>query len=238
MNNIIAIFRRELASYFDSPLAYIVIPAFLMLVGGFSLYFQDIFVARIASLRVVFFWAAVFNLLLIPAVTMKLFAEERRSGTIEMLATLPVTETEMVLGKYLAALALITIALVLTVTYPITLGFYGDLDLGPLFGGYVGLFLMGAAFTAIGCAASALTHSQVIAFLIALTVGMVPFATGYALASVPAVILPVVQYISFEYHMGSLSKGVVDSRNIIFYGSVIAMFLHLAVFALERRRLK
>ncbi len=237
MRNVLAIFQRELGSYFDSPLAYIVIPAFLSLVGGFSLYFEDVLGAGVASCRSVFFWSAVFYLLLIPAVTMRLFAEEKRSGTLELLVTLPVTEGEMVLGKFLAALGLMTLALALTITYPLTLAHWGDLDLGPVIGGYLGLFLLGAAFSAIGTAASALTSNQVIAFLMALICCITPFAVGYALAQVPASVLPVVQYLSFEYHFNNLARGVVDSRDLLFYGSVVALFLHIAVFSLERRRL-
>ena len=237
MTNVLAIFRRELGSAFDSALAYIVVPAFLLLVGAFSLYFQDVLAAGVASMRTVFFWCAVFFLLLIPAVTMRLFAEENRTGSLEMLVTLPVTEAEVVLGKYLAALALMTVALGLTASYPITLASLGDLDPGPVVGGYLGMFLLGAAFTAIGTAASAFTHNQVVAFLIALVVGLLPFASGYALARVPDGLLPLVQYLSFEVHFNNLARGLVDTRDLVFYALVIALFLHLAVFALERRRL-
>jgi ABC-2 type transport system permease protein len=237
MRNVLAIFRRELGSYFDTSLAYIVIPVFLALVGGFSLFFQDIFTAGVASMRTVFFWSAIFFLLLIPAVTMRLFAEEKRTGSIEMLVTLPVTESQMVLGKYLASLTLMTIALALTVTYPVSLGMLGEMDWGPVIGGYLGLFLLGAAFSAIGTASSALTSNQVVSFLVALMLCLLPFASGYALARVPAVILPVVQYVSFEYHFNNLSRGVLDSRDLIFYLSVVGLFLHLAVWSLERRRL-
>ena len=237
MRAILAIYRRELSSYFDTSLAYIVIPVFLGLVGGFSLFFQDILATGYATMRPVFFWSAVFFLLLIPAVTMRLFAEEKRTGSIEMLVTLPVAEGEMVLGKYLASLTLMTLALGLTVSYPATLAGLGDLDWGPVIGGYLGMFLLGAAFTAIGTAASALTGNQIVSFLVALLVCLVPFASGYALTRVPAALLPIVQYISFEYHFNNLARGVIDTRDLIFYGSVVALFLHLAVWSLERRRL-
>lgn len=233
----LAIFRRELASYFDSPLAYLIIPAFLLLVGGFSLWFNDVLAAGVATMRTVFFWCAVFYLLLIPAVTMRLFAEERRTGSLELLVTMPVTEGQMVLGKFLAALGLMSMALALTLTYPLTLSTLGDLDWGPVIGGYLGLFLLGAAFCAIGTAASASTPNQVVAFLVALVVCLVPYATGFALAQVPPALLPVVQHLSFETHFNNLARGVIDSRSLVFYGSVVALFLHVAVFALERRRL-
>ncbi len=237
MRNVLAIFRRELSSYFDSPLAYIVVPAFLAIVGGFSLWFSDIFAAGVATMRTVFFWSAISYLLLIPAVTMRLFSEEKRTGSLELLVTMPVTEGEMVAGKFLAALSLMSLALVLTATYPLTLATLGDLDPGPVLGGYLGLFLLGAAFCAIGTAASASSSNQIVAFLGALLLCILHFATGFALSRVPAGILPVVQHLSFDYHFDSLARGVVDTRSLLFYGSVVALFLHLAVFSLQRRRL-
>lgn len=237
MGNVLAIFKREFWSAFDAPLAYIAVTVFLVLVGGFSLFFQDLLASGVASLRPVFFWSAVFYLLLIPAVTMRLFAEERRTGTLELLVTLPVTEAEIVLGKYLSAVALMTVALALTATYPVTLALLGDLDAGAAFGGYLGLFLLGASLCAIGTAASAYTSNQVVAFLVALLLGTVPFATGFALDRVPPAILPLVQMLSFDYHFNNLARGVIDTRDLVFYGSVVALFLHLAVFGLERRRL-
>ncbi len=238
MKNIIAIFRRELSSYFDSPLAYIVIPVFLGLVGAFTMYLQDLFASGTVSMRPVFFWCAVCFLLLIPAVTMRLFAEERRSGSLELLVTMPVSEAEVVAGKYLAAVTLMTVALALTATYPATLATLGSLDPGPVAGGYLGLFLLGAAFTAIGTAASAFTSNQIVAFLFGLVMCLIPFATGFALSQVPAAALPLVQYLSFETHFNNMARGVIDSRNVVFYLTVIALFLHMAVFGLERRRLQ
>ena len=166
LTHVAAIFRRELSSYFDSPLAYIVIPVFLVLVGGFSLYFQDLLGGGLATMRPVFFWASVFMLLLIPAITMRLFSEEHRLGSIELLVTLPVGEQAIVLGKFLAAFTLVAVAIAMTLTYPITLMFLSDVDLGPIFGGYVGLLGLGAAFTAIGTATSVGTRNQIVAFLI------------------------------------------------------------------------
>jgi len=152
LNHVQAIYRRELSSYFDSPLAYIVIPTFLLLVGAFSLYFQDLLGSGVASMRPVFFWSSVFMLLLIPAITMRLFAEEHRTGSIELLVTLPVSESSIILGKFLAAFTLVAIAITLTFSYPLTLSTLSDVDVGPILGGYIGLFALGAAFTAIGTA--------------------------------------------------------------------------------------
>lgn len=238
LTHVAAIFKRELSSYFDSPLAYIVIPVFLVLVGGFSLYFQDLLGGGLATMRPVFFWASVFMLLLIPAVTMRLFSEEHRLGSIELLVTLPVSEPAIVLGKFLAAFALVAVAIAMTMTYPITLMVLSDVDLGPIFGGYIGLLGLGAAFTAIGTATSVGTRNQIVAFLLALGICTLPFASGFALGQVPAAILPLVQFLSFETHFNNLARGVIDSRDLIFYGSIVALFLHIAVFGLERRRLK
>ena len=238
LTHVAAIFRRELSSYFDSPMAYIVIPVFLVLVGGFSLYFQDLLGGGLATMRPVFFWSSVFMLLLIPAITMRLFSEEHRLGSIELLVTLPVSESAIVLGKYLAAFALVAVAIAMTLTYPVTLMILSDVDLGPIVGGYIGLLCLGAAFTAIGTATSVGTRNQIVAFLLAIGICMLPFASGFALSQVPAAILPLVQFLSFETHFNNLARGVIDSRDLIFYGSIVALFLHIAVFGLERRRLK
>ena len=237
MGNVLAVFRRELRSAFDSPLAYIVLPVFLALVAAFTLWFQDIWSQGVVSLRTLFSWSAIFFLLLVPAVTMRLFAEERRTGSLELLVTLPITDAQVVVGKYLSALALLAIALLLTLPWPLTLGAVGDLDWGPVVGGYLGLVLLGAAFSAIGTAASAFTANQVVAFLLSVLVCLVPFAMGFFLDRVPPAILPVVQYLAFDYHFDALARGVIDSRNVVFYGSVIVTALHVATFALRHRRL-
>ena len=238
MGNISAVFRREFASTFDAPLAYIVLPIFLGLVAAFSLWFQDLFAIGVVTLRTVFFWSAVFFLFLAPALTMRSFAEEQRTGSLEILVTLPITEMQVVLGKYLSAVGLLTVALLLTASYPITLSFLGDLDMGPVIGGYLGLFLLGAAYCAIGTAASAFTSNQIVAFLLSMVLCLIPFATGFFLHQVPASILPLVQYISFDYHFNNLARGVIDTRDIVFYASVIGLGLHVAVFALAWRRLR
>ena len=237
MRTVLAIYRRELASYFNSALASVVLPIFLLLVGVFSLYFSDFLSSGVASMRTVFFWSAMFLALLIPALTMRLFAEEERTGSLELLLTLPVSDYQPVLGKFLAALTLVWIALALTFCYPLTLAFYADLDWGPIIGGYVGLALMGAAYCAIGVATSSFTQNQVLAFLSAMVICLVPYALGFFLPSLPAAWVPLMQHISFETHFNSLARGVIDSRDLVFYASVILLALHAAAFSLEQRRL-
>lgn len=257
MSNVLAIARRELGAYFDSPLAYFVVPVYVVLVGGFALWFDDLFVAGSVSLRSVFFWSAVFLVLLVPAVTMRLFAEERRTGSLELLVTLPVTEPQLVVGKYLAAMAVVAVAVATTLPYAFALAWLGTpeagaegapprlvrlftesgLDPGPALCGYLGLLLLGSALAAIGTAASSLTSNQIVAFLGALVVSVFPYVTGFFLERVPAGLLPLVQYLSFDYHFNNLARGVIDTRNLVFWASVAAMALHVAVFSLERRRL-
>lgn len=233
-----AIFRRELAAFFNSVLAYIAIPLFLLLVGLFSLFLDDLFDKNLAHMGSVFRWMALFLILLVPALTMRMLAEERRSGSMELLQTLPVSDSQIVLGKFLAALVLVWVGLALTLFYPISLARNGALDWGPVIGGYVGLGLMSAAYCAIGLAVSAFTRSQILAFLISMALCLVPYSLGFFLDQVPVAWVPFVQHLSFETHLSSLSRGVLDTRNMIFYLSVVVLGLHIAVFALEERRLR
>lgn len=253
LNNILAILRRELGAYFDSPLAYFVIPAYTLLVGAFSLWFDDLFVTGITSMRTVFFWSGIFLVLFTPAITMRLFAEEKRTGSLEILVTLPIQDEELVLGKYLAALVVVTLAIASTLSYPLMLLYLGTppgdgflltrmltesgLDLGPVIGGYIGLFCVGGALTAIGTAASALTSNQIIAFLGGFFFSIFPFVTGFFLNRMPISILAVVQWLSFDYHFSNFSRGVMDTGGLVFFGGVIGIALHTALYSLERRRL-
>ena len=238
MRNIMAIFEKEWSSYMNGSLFYVVVPAFLLMVGFFSLYFQDMFAVGVVSMRSVFFWCALSYLLLIPAITMRSFSQEFQSGSFELMATMPIRDEELVFGKFLSAVSLLFVTLLLTFTYPMTLSWLGELDWGVVLGGYVGIFLLGTSFVAIGLAASASTNNQINAFLFALILSLIPFLIGYTLNRVPEDWLPFVQYISFEYHFNNLARGVIDSRNIIYYGSVIALALHITLFQIARRRLQ
>jgi len=188
-------------------------------------------------MRQVFFWISMLLALLIPALTMRSFAEERRTGSLELLLTLPITDGQAVLGKFLAAVALVWIALALTFSYPLTLAAHSELDWGPVVGGYLGLALIGAAYCAIGLAASASTSNQMVAFLVSMALCLVPYAMGFFLQTVPAALLPVAQQVSFQTHFSSMARGVLDTRSLCFYGSVIFLALHATVFSLEQKRL-
>jgi ABC-2 type transport system permease protein len=256
MSNVSAILRRELGAYFDAPLAYFVVPVYVLLVGAFALWFDDLFAAGVASLRGLFFWASLFLVLLVPAVTMRLFAEERRTGSLELLVTLPVRDEEIVLGKYLAAVVLVGVAVAALLPYALLVAWLGTvqgaeadaprllrmfsdtgLDWGPALCGYLGLVLLGAALAAIGTAASAVTSNQIVAFLVSLLVSVVPFVLGFFLERVPVPLLPLAQFVAFQPHVDNLARGVVDTRDLVFWAGLCALALHTAVFSLERRRL-
>ena len=234
---VFAIFRRELAGYFGQPLAYVVLAVFLLLLALPTILLQDVVGAGTASMRSTFFWTGAAFLFLVPALTMRLIAEERQRGSLEMLVTLPVTPTQIVVGKWLAAVAMVGVALALTLSWPIALGLLGDLDVSTVGAGYFGMLLLGASFAAVGVAASAVTQFQVIAFLLAFGGLATPFALGYGLDAIDVSWLSFVQYLTFEYHFANLARGVLDSRSVIFFGGIIALGLRVAVFTLELRRL-
>ena len=237
MPHVAAIFRREPSGYFGQPLAYIALTIFMVLLAFPTLFLQDVLLAEVATMRVPFFWTGVAFLFLIPALTMRLIAEEARTGSLELVATLPITPTELVFGKWLAAVAMVAVALLLTLSFPIVLGSYATLDPYTVIAGYLGMFLMGSAFAAVGVAASAVTRYQVLAFLVAFGIIAIPFALGFALEAVDVGWLNVVQYLTFEYHFSNLARGVLDSRSFMFFGAIIAVALRGAVLVLQTRRL-
>lgn len=255
VRNVLAITRRELGAYFDSPLAYFAVPVYVLLVGGFALWFDDVFSAGVASMRGVMFWNALFLVLFVPSITMRLFSDEYRTGSIEILSTLPLREQELVLGKFFAALALVGVGVAATFGYPITLAVLSvpenappgpfllqivnsaGLDPGEVICGYLGLLLLGAAITGIGTATSALTNSQIVAFLGSLLLSLFPFLLGMFLDKVPAPLVGLAQTLSLNYHFSNLARGVVDLRDVLFCLSVAALGLHVAIYALQRRRL-
>ncbi len=238
MRQIFTILKKETVGFFSGLQGYIIISIYLVFVGGMTFYLHDSLGQRHVDARPFFFWAAVALLILVPALTMRTFAEENRSGAIELLLTLPVADEIIVIGKYLSVLTLIALSLSLTVTYPLTLHFYGEIDWGAMVGGYLGLFLLGASFAAIGMAASCSSKNQMFSFLITFVLSALPFVTGYALDRIPVSALPWVQFLSFEYHFGHLARGMVDSKDLFYYVSIIALFLHLTLLQLELRRLR
>ena len=236
MSRTVAIFKREFASYFNSPIAYIYVTVFLGLAGW--LFFKGFFLVGEASMRTFFGLLPWLFLFFVPAITMRLWAEEKKVGTMELLMTLPVTDTEAVLGKFLASFAFLLVSLALSVVLAIVVAALGDPDPGEIFGGYLGAVLIGAAFLAIGLFVSSLTENQIVAFIISVVAIFVLFILGddFVLMGVPSWIAPVFSFLGLGAHYDSVSRGVIDSRDIIYYLSVIVLFLYLNYELVEGKR--
>ena len=242
MGTVGVIFRRELSGYFITPVAYVFIVIFLVLAGSLTFYLGNFFERGQADLQPFFNFHPWLYLFLIPALTMRLWAEERRSGTIEMMLTLPVTTLQAVLGKFLAAWAFTGIALVLTFPFWLTVDYLGKPDNGVILASYIGSFLMAGAFLAIGAAVSAVTKNQVIAFVISgalcfLFVAMgSPLVLGPIQDWLPGSALETLASLSFLQHFSSITKGVIDLRDLVFFGSVIAVFLFANTVLVELKK--
>jgi ABC-2 type transport system permease protein len=242
MANVWIIFKRELSGYFSTPIAYVFLVIFVALSGVFTFYLGSFFERGQADLRAFFQFHPWLYLFLIPALAMRLWAEERRSGTLELLLTLPVTMTQAVLGKFFAAWIFSAIALLLTVPLWITTNFLGDPDNGVILASYVGSVLMAGAFLAIGACMSALTRNQVIAFVITAVVCLGFVLSGYPLvleffsAWAPEFVVEAVSSFSFLTHFTAVSKGVIDLRDLIFFISLIAYWLFANAGVIELKK--
>jgi len=244
VKNTRAILKRELAGYFSTPVAYVFIVIFLLLAGFFTFQLGSFYRDGNgqASLTGFFGWHPWLYLFLIPALSMRLWAEERRQGTIELLMTLPVTMGEAVLGKFLAAWFFAGIALALTFPMWITVNYLGDPDNGTIVAGYVGSFLMAGGFLAIGSCVSAVTKNQVIAFVITVTIclcfvlaGFPPFIELFA-SVVPATVLETIASFSFYTHFDGLMKGLLEARDLVFFASLIGLALFANALVLELKK--
>lgn len=235
-----AVLRRELSGYFVTPVAYVFIVIFLILSGVFTFQIGGFFEARQADLRSFFTFQPWLFMCLIPAIAMRLWAEERRSGTLELLSTLPITRLGMVLGKFMAAWIFTTLALVLTFPIWITVNYLGSPDNGAIMTGYIGSVLMAGSFLAIGACASAATRSQVVAFIVSVVV-----CFGFLLAGLgpvldffqswaPQGVVDTIASFSFLTRFDAIGKGVIDARDIVFFGSLIVTCLVLNTALLER----
>jgi ABC-2 type transport system permease protein len=228
-----AIARRELGAFFKSPVAYIVLTVFVALTG--ALFFKDLFDVQAASMSRFFDNLPLIFLFFGPAIAMRLVAEEKGSGSIELLLTMPVRDTQVVLGKYLAALGLLLVAIILTVPFAITVSRLGPLDWGATLGGYLGMFLLGATYIAAGLFASTMTRNQVVAFVVGLAICFIFFLMGqFAAAAGP--LAPVIQYLSPQVHFSKIARGVIELKNIVYYLSAIAILLLASVQVLESRK--
>jgi ABC-2 type transport system permease protein len=234
LSNVGPIYRREIRSYFNSPVAYVVIVVFLAIVGWY--FSNNLFLMNTASMRIVFELVPLVFLFFVPAVTMRLLAEEKKSGTLELLTTKPVRDVEIVMGKFLAAWTLLAATLAPTLVYLVTLMVLGTPDLGPVVTGYLGLMLTGGVYIAIGLFASSLTENQIVAFLIGMVIILAFFLADKVLLYMPAAIAPAVEYLGIDYHFSNIARGVIDSRDIIYFGSVLGFALMTATASLERRK--
>lgn len=239
---IATIFRRELAGYFTTPVAYVFIVIFLLLAGALTFYLGDFFERGQADLEPFFNFHPWLYLFLIPALSMRLWAEERRSGTVELLLTLPVSVPEAVIGKFLAAWVFTGIALALTFPFWITVNYLGDPDNGVILASYIGSFLMAGGFLAIGAAASALTKNQVIAFVISAAICFLFIVTGSPIVLgpirnyVPEGMVEAISSLSFLDHFSSIMRGVLAGRDLVFFASVIAFFLFANTVLIELKK--
>ena len=233
MHNTLTIARREFRSYFNSPAAYIVGSLFLIAVA--ILFWTNFFIEERVSVRRLFAWTYALSVFVAPALTMGLIAEERRTGTFELLITYPVRHAEVVIGKYLGALGLYAVLLFLTLPQVFTVHSLGHLDMGPVWSGYLGLFLSGGAFLAIGILASSWTSNQLVALIVALAIGGFFALISHFLMFLPEGFASVFEWLSFGYHENSLERGVIDTRDVFFFVSVIALSLALAFRSLESR---
>lgn len=238
MSKIISVFKKELKGYFDSPIAYVYLVIFLITINWF--FFKGFYLMNVASLKGFFMLLPWFFLFLVPAISMRIWAEEKRSGTLEVILTLPITDWELVLGKFFAALVFIIISLLLTLILPLSINYIGDLDFGPIIGGYIGAILLGAAYLSIGFFVSSLTRNQIIAFILGVTVTFIFFMIGEPLVTmvIPRWLIPIFQYLGLNYHFNNIGRGVVDVRDVIYYLSMTSFFLYLNVVVLQSRQWK
>ncbi len=241
----ISILRKELNTFFSSLIGYVVIGVFLSVLGVVLFVFPDssLLESPFASLDPLFEMAPVIFLFLVPAITMRLFAEERLFGTLELLATKPVRDVEIVMGKFLSALLLVLFALLPTILYYVTVYQLGqpegNLDSGAILGSYLGLLFLAAAFVSIGLFASSLTRNQIVAFVLATLLGFIFYYGFYYLSRLPFFVGwadDVVQMIGMDYHYNSISRGVLDTRDLVYFLSLTGFFLAATLLSLDRRR--
>ena len=237
MSTIYTIFKKEFLGYFTSPMAYIFLVVFSITNGYF--FSNTFFLIGQSDLRSLFNIIPMVYLFFIPAITMSLIAKEKNAGTMEVLCTLPIKDYELIIGKFLSSISLIIVGLFFTSIHLITLIKFGtNIDYGAIFTGYLGLFFVGALYASIGTFASSLFDNQVISFIVAVFIVMIFFLFDKLLIFVPSFIAGFIQYLSVGFHASSISRGVIDSRNIIYFISVIGFFLFMTIKILNSRKWK
>lgn len=239
MSQLSVLFRREMSGYFGTPLAYVFLTVFLVLAGTFAFFLGNFFARGQADLQAFFSFHPWLYLFLVPAISMRLWAEERKLGTIELLLTLPVSLTSVVFAKFLASWIFLLVALILSFPFWLTVNFLGTPDNGVILMSYLGSFLMGGAFLAVGSALSALTKNQVIAFVLTAAVCFLFTANGSQIILslftgwAPAEVIDVISHFSFLTHFQAIIRGVMDARDFIFFLSVIVFFLVATILIID-----
>ena len=238
MKNILPILKKELKSYFNSPIAYILVVTFLVFSSIWVFFLQSFFAGNIASLRNFFSVIPIVFIILMPALTMRSWAEEKKLGTMEVLMTLPFRESTLVIGKFLAALCLLAIMIALTLPIPLLLSQFGDFDWGEIVGQYIGVVLLGSAGISVGLFVSSLMANQISSFLISLFVLLVITLVSQVnrVFAVPPWAAEAVNFISFGHHFSNFQRGLIDTRDLLYYGIVSALFLYLNTKTLVFRK--
>jgi len=236
MENMLAIFKKEFKSFFISPIAYVFITVYLVVTN--FLFFQGFFIINQADMRGYFGLLPWIFLFFVPAITMRSWAEEKKVKTLELLQTWPVSDSQVVLGKFLASFCFLGVSILLSLTIPITIFVLGSPDPGPILGGYVGALLMGGAYLAIGLWISSLTENQIVAFILGVVATFILFIIGNQFVTLvaPPSLVPILSFLGLGNHFASVERGVIDSRDIIYYLSVIGFFLFLNVQSLGSRK--
>ena len=228
------IFKRDFKVYFISPIAYIVISIFLVLSGWF--FFATFFLFNQAEMRNFFGLLPVLFSLVVPAVTMRLFSEELNTGSYELLLTLPVSVTDVVIGKFAAAVAFVGLMLLPTLSYGVFVSFHGDLDWGPVLGGYLGAFLLGATFASVGLFASSLTRNQIIALIVGMSVCFFLTLIDKMLFFLPESFIGILQFLGADFHFQNISRGILDSRDILYFLSVCFVSLYGTYLVIQEKK--
>ena len=234
MRNTKAIAFKEFQSYLASPMAYVVTGIFLVGTGFFFSISPTTYLET--SISGFLQTGSILLLLLAAVLTMRLLAEERKMGTLELLLTAPVRDSEVILGKFLGSLGILTVMLVLTFYYPIILMLFGDPDMGPIGTGYLGLFLLGCTSLAVGTFASSLTSNQIVAAVVATGILFALYFLGFAATFLPEAVGEIINYFSLSNYFPDFMRGIIDTRGIIYYLSITALFLFLAIRSLENSR--
>jgi ABC-2 type transport system permease protein len=234
MRGVRQVFKRDFKVYFLSPIAYIVISIFLILSGWF--FFSTFFLFNQAEMRPFFSLLPILFAFIVPALTMRLFSEELNTGSYELLLTLPVSVRDVVIGKFAAAVAFVGLMLLPTLSYGIFISFYGDLDWGPVIGGYAGAVLLGAAFASVGLFASSLTRNQIVAFIIGMSVCFFLTLIDKILFFLPESVVGVFQFLGADFHFQNISRGILDSRDIVYFLSVCFVALYGTYLVIQEKK--